>query len=197
MDLRGPGFVLFLLLCCFLAERFGNVLPTTHMNNTFEYVPIITANIYADLVIIFLTFTGILYNSTTLAKWYKKYRLSAMIADILIGVLYILLARYVVYLFQWKVGLTVFALLAVLIQVLGDIAFYLFFSAMPRGANDMLDFFKGYASEVKENALYGDSALVIVAVILSGILHTKSVDVNLVTLIVSVYLIPYFIYMKD
>jgi len=197
MDLRGPGIILVLLLCCFLAERFGNVTPTIDFKNKFEYIPIITANIYADLLIIFLTFTGLLYNSTTLIAWYKKYRLSAMIGDIVIGILYIVAARYLVHIFQWNIGLTVFALLAVAVQIIGDLAFYAFFSSLPKGANHMLDFFKGYASEVKENALYGDSALVIVAVILSGILNKKSFDFNMVALIASVYLIPYFIYMKD
>jgi len=54
-----------------------------------------------------------------------------------------------------------------------------------------------YASEVKENALYGDSALVIFAVILSAILNKQSFDFNMIALIISIYLVPYFIYMKD
>jgi hypothetical protein len=197
MDLRGPGIILLLFLCCFLFEKIGNVTPTIDFKNKFEYIPIITANIYADLLIIFLTFTGLLYNSTTLISWYKKYRLSAMIGDIVIGILYIVAARYLVSIFQWNIGLTIFALLSVVVQIIGDLAFYAFFSSLPKGANHMLDFFKEYATEVKENALYGDSALVIVAVILSGILNKKSFDFNMVALIVSVYLIPYFIYMKD
>jgi hypothetical protein len=127
MDLRGPGIILVLLLCCFLAEQFGNVTPTIDFKNKFEYIPIITANIYADLLIIFLTFTGLLYNSTTLIAWYKKYRLSAMIGDIVIGILYIVAARYLVHIFQWNIGLTVFALLAVAVQIIGDLAFYAFF----------------------------------------------------------------------
>lgn len=197
MDLRGPGIILVLFLCCFLVEKIGKVTPTINFKNTFEYIPIITANIYADLLIIFLTFTGLFYNSTTLVSWYKKYRLSAMIGDIVIGILYILGARYLVSIFKWDIGLTLFALLSVGVQLIGDLAFYAFFSSLPKGANHMLDFFKEYANEVKENALYGDSALVIVAVILSGILNTKSFDFNMVALIGSIYLIPYFIYMKE
>ena len=53
MDLRGPGIILLLFLCCFLFETVGNVTPTIDFKNKFEYIPIITANIYADLLIIF------------------------------------------------------------------------------------------------------------------------------------------------
>jgi hypothetical protein len=61
----------------------------------------------------------------------------------------------------------------------------------------MLDFFKGYAKEVGANALFGDSFLVIFAVVLSAFLNTKSFDTNIILLILSIYLTPYFIYMKD
>ena len=84
-------FVGLCFLICYIVEKTTNVKPTINFNNKFEYMPILTANIYADLFIIFVTFTRVYYKSLTLEDWYKKYRLSAMIADILIGVLYILL----------------------------------------------------------------------------------------------------------
>jgi hypothetical protein len=120
-----------------------------------------------------------------------------MIADILIGVLYILLACYIVSTLKLNVGLTFFALLAVGIQIIFDLLFYVLFTFISKGSNHILDFFKIYASEVKENALYGDSALVIFAVILSAILNKQSFDFNMIALIISIYLVPYFIYMKD
>ena len=194
---QGPLFVLLSFAACFAVEKFGQVKPTTHFLDKSEYIPILTANLIADLVIIFLTFTKILYTSESLIEWYKKYRLSAMIADILIGVLYILLARYFVYSFRLNIGLTLFALLAVVIQIIFDVLFYLFFISVPVGQNHMLDFFKKYAKDVKQNALFGDSVLVILAVILSAVFNSFGFDFNIVMLILSVYLTPYFIYMKD
>ena len=184
-------------LICFVIEKTTNLKPTINFGNKFEYVPIITANIYADLFIIFLTFSKIFYNSPSLEGWYKKYRLSAMIADILIGVLYILLGRYLVYKMGWKIGLTAFAGLCVAIQILFDFLFFILFTLIPRGQNDMLDYFKGYSKEVGVNALLGDSVLVIFAVVLSAILNSKSFDANIMFLILSIYLTPYFIYMKN
>lgn len=187
----------FLFLLTFLIEKTTNLKPTINYDNKFEYIPIITANIYADLFIIFVTFSKIYINIKSLEDWYKKYRLSAMIADILIGVLYILLGRYLVYNSGLQVGLTAFAAICVFIQIIFDFLFYIFFTIVPKGSNHMLDFFKGYSKEVGAGALLGDSFLVIMAVIISALLNQTSYDTNIVFLIISIYLTPYFIYMKD
>jgi hypothetical protein len=186
-----------LFLLTFLIEKTTTLKPTIDYDNKFEYIPILTANIYADLFIIFVAFSKIYFNIRSLDGWYKKYRLSAMIADILIGVLYILLGRYLVYNSGVEVGLTAFAAICVFIQIVFDFLFYMFFSIIPKGSNNMLDFFKVYAKEAGTGALLGDSFLVIMAVVLSAFLNQLSYDTNIVFLIMSVYLTPYFIYMRD
>ena len=186
-----------LFLLTFFIEKTTNLKPTIDYNNKFEYIPILTANIYADLFIIFVAFSKIYFNIKSLEGWYKKYRLSAMIADILIGVLYMLLGRYVVYKSGVEIGLTAFAAICVFIQIVFDFLFYIFFSIIPKGSNNMLDFFKGYSKEAGTGALLGDSFLVLMAVILSAFLNQASYDTNIVLLITSIYLTPYFIYMKD
>jgi len=195
--MSGLLFVGLLFLLTFLIEKTTNLKPTINYNNKFEYIPIITANIYADLFIIFFTFSKIYIKIDSLEGWYKKYRLSAMIADILIGVLYILLGRYLVYKSGLEIGLTAFAGICVFIQIIFDFLFYIFFTIVPKGSNDMLDHFKGYSKEAGTGALLGDSFLVIMAVIISAFLNQKSYDTNIVVLIMSIYLTPYFIYMKD
>lgn len=195
--MSGLIFVGLLFLFTFFIEKTTNLKPTINYNNKFEYIPIITANIYADLFIIFVTFAKIFINIKSLEGWYKKYRLSAMIADILIGVLYILLGRYLVYKNGLQIGLTAFAGICVLIQIIFDFLFYIFFTIVPKGSNDMLDFFKGYSKEAGAGALLGDSFLVIMAVVISALLNQSSYDTNIVLLIMSIYLTPYFIYMKD
>jgi hypothetical protein len=195
--MSGLFVVGLLFLLTFFIEKTTNLKPTTNYDDKFEYVPILTANIYADLFIIFVAFSKIYFNIKSLEGWYKKYRLSAMIADILIGVLYMLLGRYLVYTSGVEVGLTAFAAICVSIQIVFDFLFYMFFSIIPRGSNNMLDFFKIYATEAGTGALLGDSFLVIMAVILSAFLNQSSYDTNIVLLIMGVYLAPYFAYMKD
>ena len=195
--MSGVLVVGLLFLLTFFIEKTTNLKPTTDYNNKFEYIPILTANIYADLFIIFVAFSKIYFNIKSLEGWYKKYRLSAMIADILIGVLYMLLGRYVVYKSGVEIGLTSFAAICVFIQIVFDFLFYMFFSIIPKGSNNMLDFFKVYSKEAGTGALLGDSFLVLMAVILSAFLNQASYDTNIVLLITSIYLTPYFIYMKD
>ena len=195
--MSGLLIVGLLFLLTFFIEKTTNLKPTINYNNKFEYIPIITANIYADLFIIFITFSKIYINIKSLERWYKKYRLSAMIADILIGVLYMLLGRYLVYKSDLKIGLTAFASICVFIQIIFDFLFYIFFAIIPKGSNDMLDHFKGYSKEIGASALLGDSFLVIMAVIISALLNQSSFNTNIVFLIISIYLTPYFIYMKD
>jgi hypothetical protein len=193
------GFIVVALffLVVFIIEKTTHLKPTTTYLDKFEYIPIITANIYADLFIIFFTFTQLYYHIPSLEGWYKKYRLSAMIADILIGILYILLGRYIVHKTNIKVGLTAFAALCVGIQLVFDSLFYVLFTIIPKGSNDILDYFKKYAKEVGSGALAGDSVLVIFAVVVSALLNTQNYDTNIIFLILSIYLAPFLIYMKD
>ena len=196
------GFILlvFSFIFTFLISKTTNLKPLINYNDKNEYLPILTSNLYADLLIILITFTGLLGTGKSwkvLTKWYKKYRLSAMLADILIGVIYLLIARYVVYSLKWNVDLFQFGVIAVLIQILFDFLFYLFFKMIPKGSNNMLDLFKSWAKFAKADALWGDSILVLVGVVLSSFLIEQSFNMNMFLLILGGYLTPYIIYMKD
>ena len=197
------GFFLLVLsfIFTFLISKTTNLKPLINYKNHFEYVPIITSNLYADLLIVFITFSGILgYKAQSwkiLTNWYKKYRLSAMMADILIGVLYLLLSRYIAHSQKLKLNLFEFGILAVAIQIILDLAFYVLFSLLPKNQNHMLDLFKNWAKYSKLDALWGDSILVLFGVIVSAFLHQKSFDFNMVALIMGLYLVPYTIYMKN
>jgi hypothetical protein len=161
-------------------------------NNVSDYLPIINGCINADLIIMFLVFHNAV-NSLYLKKWYKKYQLSAVLADVLILFIGIVLTRFVYsYVFTtfsiWK-----FIILAVLIQISHDFLFYLFFYNVPRGYNAMLDFFKDYASEVGVGAIVGDSLMMTIACLLSSHFATMSANLNIILLALSVYFIPFMI----
>tara|TARA_B100000902_G_scaffold396513_1_gene457720 strand:- start:729 stop:1325 length:597 start_codon:yes stop_codon:yes gene_type:complete len=184
----------------FIISRTTNLKPLTNYKDYNEYLPILTSNIYADLLIILITFSGLLGTGKSwqvLTKWYKKYRLSAMIADILIGVIYLLIARYIAYKQKLNLTLFQFGVLSVLVQIFFDSLFYIFFSLVPKGSNHMLDLFKNWAKFAKTDALWGDSILVLVGVVLSAYLNQQTLNTNLFVLILGMYLVPYIIYMKD
>lgn len=164
----------------------------TNFTNVNDYLPILNGCINADLIIIFLAFHGVL-KSNYLKKWYKKYQLSAVLADVLILFIGIILARFFYkYLFTsfsiWK-----FTGLALFIQIIHDILFYWFFSTIPQGYNAMFDFFKLYAKEVGVGAIIGDSFMMILACLLSSHFATYSINYNIILLVISLYFFPYII----
>jgi len=166
-----------------------------NISNFFEindYLPILNGCINTDLIIIFLVFHGI-FKSNYLKKWYHKYQLSAVIADVLILVIGIIIARFFYnYIFTnfniWK-----FTGLAVIIQIIHDISFYWFFKSIPYGYNEMLDFFKEYAKEVGIGAILGDTFMMILSCLLSSHFATYTLNINIIILIIAVYLFPYMI----
>jgi uncharacterized protein YacL len=166
----------------------------SNFSNINDYLPILNGCISADLIIIFLLYHGV-FKSYYLQKWYKKYQLSAVIADVLILVIGIILARFFYKYFFPLQGFNIwkFTGLAVIIQIIHDILFYLFFKSVPTGYNVMLDFFKDYAREVGVGAILGDSFMMIIACLLSSHFATYSVNGNIILLIVSIYLFPYMI----
>jgi uncharacterized protein YacL len=162
--------------------------------NVSDYLPIMNGALNADLIIIFLLYHGI-FKSYYLKKWYKKYQLSAVIADVLILVIGIILARFFYkYIFTNKVfSIWKFTGLALTIQIIHDMLFYWFFKSVPSGYNAMLDFFKQYAQEVGIGAILGDSFMMILACLLSSHFATYSLNTNIILLIISLYFVPYMI----
>jgi uncharacterized protein YacL len=164
----------------------------SNFNNVNDYLPILNGCINADLIIIFLVFHNV-FKSYYLRKWYNKYQLSAAIADILILVIGIILSRFFYKFFFSSFNIWKFTALAVCIQIIHDILFYLFFKSLPTGYNEMLDFFKEYAKEVGVGAILGDSFMMIIACLLSSHFATRSINTNIIILVISVYFLPYMI----
>jgi hypothetical protein len=185
-----------LLISGYFLSNAG-VKPVSNFMNNNELLPIVTSTLLCDLVIAFAALSGIFIFKKTLITWYKKYRLSAIIADCFSIILGIILLRYILYLLNIKVNLFQFILIGLGLQILHDILFYLFFTNVKRGNNHMLDFFKDYAKEYGVTAILGDSILVTSILLVASLLNMKSFKFNLVSLFIGIYLIPYIIYMKD
>ena len=165
-------------------------------NDLNDYLPILNASIVADIVIISSVYYGGIFQSKFLMDWYEKYRLSAVIADVLILVIGLVLARSAYYKVFKEYSLFKFLLLVLVIQITHDILFYKFFSEVPKGTNKMLDLFKSYADEVGVNAILGDSYMISITVFLASLFADMSKINNINILIFSTYLIPYIIYTK-
>ena len=67
-----------------------------NFNNTNDYLSLLNGVLITDLLVIFLLNTQII-KSNILRKWYTKYNLSAVIADILIILIVLIITRAVYY----------------------------------------------------------------------------------------------------
>jgi hypothetical protein len=164
-----------------------------NFNNINDYLPLLNGILITDLFIIFLLNTKII-KSIVLRKWYEKYNLSAVIADILIILIVLIIVRSIYYYVFDKFSIVKFIFLAVLIQVMHDVLFYIFFKNVPRGINKMLDTFKDYAKEASYKAILSDSAMMISACLISSYLANKSANTNIIVLIIFIYLLQYLLY---
>lgn len=172
---------------------FGDI---SNFNNLFDYLPILNGSILADIIIILGLYYTNLYNSKYLKKWYESYRLSAVIADVLILVIGMIITRYVYYKFFSQFNIVYFIILILIIQITHDILFYLLFTNVPVGVNKMLDLFKDYAKEVNTGAILGDSIMIVIATLFSSLFKNLNLNQNIILLITQVYLIPYIIYIN-
>jgi hypothetical protein len=163
------------------------------LNNIKDYLPLLNAVIITDLLfIVFLTFG--LINSKVLKLWYDKYTILAVIADVLIIMIVILITNKVYYYIFKDFSLIKFIILAVILQIIHDILFYILITIILRGKNKMIDTFKDYAKEVSFFAIIGDSLMIISACLIFYYLLNLDINTNIIILIVSLYIMPYLLY---
>jgi len=162
-------------------------------SNVSDYLPLLNAVLITDLFVILLLNTKVI-KSNTLQQWYSQYNLSAVMADVLIIIIGLIITRAIYYHIFESFSLLKFIILAVIVQMIHDILFYVFFSNIPRGVNKMLDTFKDYSNEVSYKAILADSGMMIMASIIASGLVNKNTNTNIIVLISFLYLLPYLLY---
>ena len=161
-------------------------------NNT-NYLPLLNGVLITDLIVILLLNTRTI-RSKVLNQWYLKYNLSAVMSDVFIILLAFIVTRYIYYYVFESYSLFKFIILAVAVQICHDILFYILFSNIPRGVNQMMDTFKDYANELSYKAILGDSTMMIVSAFISAYLYKQNKNTTIIVLILSLYVLPYLLY---
>ena len=168
----------------------------TRFDKINDYLPILNGIITADLL--FLIIVYYMYNNNSddegsLLNWYKEFGLSAFIADFSIIFIGLILTRYIFKIYKLKNNIIIFILVALFLQIFHDILFYVFFSAIPKNKNEMIDFFKIYAEKQGKNAIIGDSILVVMSILLASMFAGLTFNTNIILLSFLIYLLPYAI----
>jgi hypothetical protein len=162
-------------------------------NNTGDYLPLFNSVLLTDLVVIALLNLKMI-DSKVLRTWYVNYNLSAVIADVLIILIGLIITRAIYYYVFTNFSIVKFIFLALIVQVTHDLLFYAFFKSVPRGMNRMLDTFKEYANEVSYKAVFADGGMMIMAALVASYLAGKSLNANIIIMIVLLYILPYLLY---
>jgi hypothetical protein len=165
----------------------------SNFNNTNDYLPLLNSVLITDLFVILLANMRII-QSQVLKKWYKQYNLSAVIADVFIILIVLIITRAIYYYIFDTFSLFKFIGLAVVLQIIHDVSFYLLFSNIPRGVNNMMDTFKDYAKEASYYAIMSDSGMIILSCLIASYLVNKNANTNIIVFISSLYLLPYLLY---
>jgi len=163
--------------------------------NTADYLPMLNAALITDLIVIVMVMM-VSDKKSMIRRWYRQFTLSAVIADVLIMVLGLIIARVLYpYVFGKKdIVLGYFIVLVISVQIVHDLLFNALAISIPRGRSTIMDFFKDYAKENGVWILLVDALMMTSSALIARTLLHSSLDTNILLLIVGVYLVPYLIY---
>jgi hypothetical protein len=164
-------------------------------NNTKDYLPILNGALNVILIFIFLVIHEIL-SSPYLKKWYKTFHIGAIIENATTLMIIVIATRFIYkYIFHfWSI--TFFILLAGVLMVLYDTVFYFIFMSMPKGHSAIIDFFKKYRTQMGYKSILINLVMIILVCLSSSYFATLNVNINIITLINTLFFIPYLVYMK-
>jgi hypothetical protein len=165
----------------------------SNFNNIQDYFPIVSGAILTDLIVIFLLNIGVL-KSKTLQGYYLDYGFSAVIADVLIIVIGVIIARFLYFYIFQTYSLLKFVLFAIGIQLVHDILFYYFFRSFPKGASRIMDTFQNYANENGYMILLADALMMVSTILFATAFSSLNLNSNIIIFIVSMYLVPYILH---
>jgi hypothetical protein len=160
-----------------------------------DWIYIVLAVLVVEVIVLFLTrfFPDLLGKNLNI--WYNRFKLNAVLADIVIILIGFALARYVYteYIYpnvDWNP--TYFTGSLVGIQAIHDILFYLgVIKPIPRGQNAMMDVFKDYAETGGAKILAGDGAMMVGSSVLAMLFKAASPQILTFVGLLAVYAVPY------
>ena len=158
-----------------------------------DYLPMLVAILTIETQVIFFSLRKMFY-SPIVTKWYKTFKLTAVLTDSLIVLIELIGTRFLYhYLFNtfniWK-----FIILALIVQNTHDFLFYYLVRIIPVHYNSMLDMLKKYGTETGIFSSIGNSIYIILTCLLASNFKNLSLNMNIISLILTLYGIPYLLY---
>jgi hypothetical protein len=129
--------------------------------------------------------------------WYNRFKLSAVIADVVIILIGFWIARYVYSEWVWPQhdwNPAYFTGTTVVVQLLHDLLFYFgVIRPIPQGSNAMMDVFKDYAESGGAKILAADSMMMIGSSVAAMALKAAPGFVTVFAGLIGLYIVPYIL----
>ena len=129
--------------------------------------------------------------------WYNRFKLSAVIADVVIILIGFWIARYVYSEYIWPThdwNPAYFTGTTVVVQLAHDLLFYLgVIRPIPQGSNAMMDVFKDYAEGGGAKILAADSMMMIGSSIGAMLLKAAPGYITVFAGLIGLYIVPYIL----
>ena len=165
----------------------------SNFNNINDYLPIVISALIVDMFVLSRIVFGYI-KIKSLNDWYNKFGFLAVVADVLSIVIGIIIARFLYPIFFLNYSLILFIILTCFIQIIHDISFAYIFNKVPRNVSRILDVFKDYGKEVGFTIIVADSLMIIGTILLGSIFASLNINIQIIVLIVSLYILPYLLY---
>jgi len=161
-----------------------------------DWLYILIGALVVDVIVIFLVryFPAIFGKSLNL--WYNRFKLSAVLADVLVLVLGVGITRYIYSEFIYPTqdwNALYFILTSVVVQVVHDILFYVgIVRQVPYGHNGMIDIFKEY-SQGGLKIVGGDALMMAGTSIFSMVFKAAPAHLTAFIGLLTLYTLPYIL----
>ena len=167
----------------------------SNFKNNDDIVPIFLAVAIIDFIVILIAKYSN-YFGKQINVWYDRLGMTAVALDILIIVIGLLITRWIFTTYNIEFTPLKFTAVAVGVQVIHDFLLYKFFIEPHKGGNTVLDIYNDYAKENGAKIILADAGMVIGSCLLAMYFKGQQSHNNIALLILTIYMIPYFIYKR-
>tara|TARA_B110000208_G_scaffold83971_1_gene106578 strand:- start:1742 stop:2326 length:585 start_codon:yes stop_codon:yes gene_type:complete len=161
-----------------------------------NFIHLLTSTLIIEtFMLILFRYTKSKFSGKSINDWYDKFKFIAIFLDIAI----ILIGFYVTIFISKKYNINnyyTFLALQIILQIIHDILFYIFFSKYPKNTNPIIDEFKIYAKNIGVGAIIGDSYMYLLGIPILILLTKINKDKLIFISLISSYLIGYLTYQK-
>lgn len=168
----------------------ASVSKITNVSNPSGWLSITASVIFLEFVFIMV----LKPLSSYLRKWYDRFGLLAVMADVGILLIGFALTRFIYSHFKLSTlpyQHLLFIAMFLAVQITHDIVYYFALVKPYSGKNTILNYMKDYGRDVGVKAIIGDSAMVVSMTLFAYVLANSSKEINIFVLLLGIYCIPY------